>query len=117
MPQGGDWGSIVVQIMARLDETGCRAIHLNMMPSGPAPGMDGSELTEVDKRGLARAGSFRAYGVGYQNIQQTRPQTLSYGLTGLLAWILEKMRDWSDCNGNIESVYTKDKVLTNVMIY
>ena len=118
--QGGDWGSIVAQCMARLDEKGCQAIHLNMMPCGPAPGMDGSELTEADKRGLAHAGIFRAYGVGYQNIQQTRPQTLSYGLTdspvGLLAWILEKMRDWSDCNGDIESVYTKDKVLTNVMI-
>ena len=119
--QGGDWGSIVAQSMARLDTTGCQGIHLNMLPVGPQPDMDGSELTAIDKQMLASSASFRMYGIGYQNIQQTRPQTLSYGLTdspvGLLAWVLEKVRDWSDCNGNIESIYTKDKILTNVMIY
>ena len=36
---------------------------------------------------------------------------------GLLAWIVEKFRDWSDCEGNIESVFTKDELLTNVMLY
>ena len=51
----------------------------------------------------------------------TKPQTLSYGLTdspvGLAAWIVEKFRSWSDCNGDVESVYTKDELLTNITIY
>ena len=100
------------------------AIHINMLPTGPSPGMDGSELTEMDKAGLERVHWFKEgkpNGVGYQMIQGTRPQTLSYGLNdspvGLLAWILEKIRDWSDCRGDIGSVYSKDEVLTNVMIY
>jgi len=70
---------------------------------------------------LQRAKQFQTYGTGYQKIHQTRPQTLSYGLSdspiGLLGWILEKARDWSDCQGNVESIYTKDQLLTNVMIY
>ena len=58
---------------------------------------------------------------GYAHIQGTKPQTLAYGLNdspvGLCAWIVEKYRTWSDCNGDVESVYTKDDLLTTVMIY
>jgi hypothetical protein len=54
-------------------------------------------------------------------IQGTRPQTLSFGLTdspaGLAAWIVEKFRRWSDCNGDVESVFTRDKLLANISFY
>jgi len=57
----------------------------------------------------------------YQQIQGTKPQTLSYGLTdspaGLAAWIVEKFRTWSDCNGDVESVFSRDELLTNIMLY
>jgi microsomal epoxide hydrolase len=58
---------------------------------------------------------------GYNHIQGTKPQTLSYGLNdspaGLAAWIIEKYRTWSDCHGDIESRVSKDALLTNIMIY
>ena len=58
---------------------------------------------------------------GYQWIQGTKPQTLAFGLTdspvGLAAWIVEKFRTWSDCGGDVERRFTKDELLTNVMIY
>jgi microsomal epoxide hydrolase len=58
---------------------------------------------------------------GYQWIQGTRPQTLSFGLTdspaGLAAWIVEKFRAWSDCDGDIESVFSKDQLLANISLY
>jgi hypothetical protein len=58
---------------------------------------------------------------GYSHEQGTKPQTLSYGLNdspvGLAAWIIEKFRTWSDCRGDVESVFTRDELLTNVMIY
>ncbi|PYQ10520.1 MAG: hypothetical protein DMF80_23850 [Acidobacteria bacterium] len=58
---------------------------------------------------------------GYQWIQGTRPQTLAYGLTdspvGLAAWIVEKFRTWSDCGGDVERRFTKDVLLTNIMLY
>ena len=59
--------------------------------------------------------------VGYQWIQGTKPQTLSYGLTdspvGLAAWMVEKFRSWSDCGGDVERCFTKDELLTAVMLY
>jgi len=58
---------------------------------------------------------------GYQWIQGTKPQTLAYGLTdspvGLAAWIVEKFRSWSDCGGEVERCFTKDELLTAVMLY
>jgi pimeloyl-ACP methyl ester carboxylesterase len=58
---------------------------------------------------------------GYSHIQGTKPQTLGYGLNdspvGLAAWIVEKFRTWSDCAGDVESVFSRDALLTNIMIY
>jgi pimeloyl-ACP methyl ester carboxylesterase len=57
----------------------------------------------------------------YEHLQKTRPQTLAYGLNdspvGLAAWIVEKYRAWSDCGGDIERTFTRDEILTNLMIY
>lgn len=57
----------------------------------------------------------------YALIQSTKPQSLAQGLNdspaGLAAWIVEKFRGWSDCGGNIESGFTKDELLTHIMIY
>jgi pimeloyl-ACP methyl ester carboxylesterase len=58
---------------------------------------------------------------GYSAEQRTRPQTIGYSLTdspaGLAAWIIEKWRRWSDCDGDVERVFTKNELLSNVMIY
>ena len=58
---------------------------------------------------------------GYSHEQTTKPQTLGYGLNdspvGLAAWIIEKFRTWSDCAGDVESIFTRDQLLTNIMIY
>jgi len=59
---------------------------------------------------------------GYPTQQATKPQTLSYAMmdspVGIAAWILEKMHGWSDIkHNNIESEYTKDQLLTNIMVY
>jgi pimeloyl-ACP methyl ester carboxylesterase len=64
---------------------------------------------------------FFAEGQGYAAIQSTKPQTVSYGLAdspvGLCAWLVEKRRDWSDCGGDVERCYSKDDLLTSVMLY
>ena len=53
-----------------------------------------------EKAGLARSAAFNNYGRGYSTEQSTKPQTLGYSLSdspvGLLAWIYEKLVDWSD---------------------
>jgi pimeloyl-ACP methyl ester carboxylesterase len=78
-------------------------------------------LTEEEQAHSAQRERWQQDEGGYNHIQGTKPQTLSYGLndspTGLAAWIVEKFRTWSDCNGDVESAYTKDDLLTNVTIY
>ena len=59
---------------------------------------------------------------GYRTQQATKPQTLSYGMMdspiGVAAWIIEKFYFWSDLkNNNIESVYSKDILIANIMLY
>ena len=59
---------------------------------------------------------------GYRTQQATKPQTLSYGMmdspVGVAAWIIEKFYFWSDLKDNdIESVYSKDTLLANIMVY
>ncbi|MDX1648826.1 MAG: epoxide hydrolase [Myxococcota bacterium] len=117
--QGGDWGAMVTTQLGRLDPEHCVGIHLNMVMGFPQQDLDG--LSEKEKGWVQEAQAFQAGETGYQQIQGTKPQTLAYALhdspAGLAAWILEKFRTWSDCGGDVESVFTKDELLTNITIY
>ncbi len=121
--QGGDWGSLVTTQLALVDAAHLAGIHLNMVVAGPPPGDKNPTegLTPEELKGLADMGEYRKSGSGYAQIQGTRPQTLGYGLNdspaGLAAWIVEKFRAWSDCDGDLERSFSKDEILTNIMIY
>ena len=82
---------------------------------------DGPQSTE-EKEWQTRFDKDQIMEDGYRTQQATKPQTLSYGMmdspVGIAAWIIEKMHSWSDLKDNkIESVYSKDKLLANIMIY
>ncbi|MCH7709524.1 MAG: epoxide hydrolase [Myxococcales bacterium] len=121
--QGGDWGAIATTQLGLLDAEHLVGIHLNMVIAGPPAGvenpMEGVSPEEIEA--MAGMGNFQKNETGYQQIQGTKPQTLGYGLTdspaGLAGWIIEKFRTWSDCGGDIESRFSKDELLTNIMIY
>ncbi|MGI9591657.1 MAG: epoxide hydrolase family protein [Myxococcota bacterium] len=118
--QGGDWGSLVTTCIGHLDPEHCAAIHVNMPIVPPDPEtMD--DLTPAEQAGLASMQEFQEWGTGYSKQQCTRPQTLGYGLAdspaGQAAWILEKFWFWSDCNGHPENVFSRDRLLDNVMLY
>jgi len=122
--QGGDWGAQVATRIGALDPDHCAAIHLNMAIADPPPRHDGGdpvELSEQDKADLAAMQRFQREEVGYAIEQSTKPQTLGVALNdspaGLLAWIVEKLRGWSDCDGDPERVFTRDQMITNVMTY
>ena len=72
--------------------------------------------SDRDRKGLERSKWFAEEGSGYRTLQATKPQTLGYALTdspvGLLAWILEKLHDWTD-----DYPWTDDEILTWVSIY
>ena len=117
--QGGDWGSIVTANVADLVPDRVIGLHLNFVTvSRPK---DGPPLTSGDEAAFARMLEWRRDGAGYQEIQGTRPQTLGYGLddsaAGLAAWIAEKFRAWSDCDGDVERSFTKDQLLDNITLY
>jgi microsomal epoxide hydrolase len=120
--QGGDWGSMVTTYLGYRHADRLAGIHLNMViafppdPNNPAEGLDQDEIVA-----LMEAQRFLNEETGYQRIQGTKPQTLSYALNdspaGLAAWIVEKFRTWSDCDGEVERRFTKDDLLTNIMLY
>ena len=118
--QGGDWGAMVTSRLGFADAQHVAGIHLNMVGVAPHPA-NRQNLSPAEQTFLKSMDKWRGEETGYQNIQGTKPQTLGYGLNdspvGLCAWITEKFRTWSDCNGNIENSYTKDQLLTNIMIY
>ena len=117
--QGGDWGAQVTTRIGALDSEHCAAIHLNM-PIGVRP-TEAGPLTDEEQSDLADMGSFTRDEAAYANEQGTKPQTVGVGLddspAGLLAWIVEKFRGWSDCDGDPENCFTRDQLLTNVMLY
>jgi len=119
--QGGDWGAAVTSRMGEVYARSLYGIHINMIAIGPAEGRSAVELTPEEKVFLGNMEKFRTNETGYQWIQGTKPQTLAYGLNdspaGLAAWIIEKFRTWSDCRGDVESRFSKDQLLTNVMVY
>ena len=117
--QGGDWGAQVTTMIGALDPGHCAGIHLNMPLASPPK--EPVDLTEEEQADLAHLAQFRKEESAYALLHGTKPQTLGVGLNdspaGLLAWIVEKVRTWSDCDGDPEKVFTKDQLLTNVMLY
>ena len=120
--QGGDWGSAISRQLGLTDPDHVVGLHLSTL--GTAPSGDPAEmalLTDKEKGYLEAAGRFRQSGSGYFMIQSSRPQTLAYGLTdspaGLLAWITEKFKDWTDSANFPEDAVDRDQMLTNVAVY
>src|SRR3984885_517584 len=118
--QGGDWGSQVTASLGRRHPARVLGMHLNMVVAFPAPGTI-SGLTAREQEALAAAGRHRAQGAGYAAIQSTRPQGIGYGLVdspaALCAWIVEKFQAWSDCDGDPGTVFSRDEMLDNIMLY
>jgi len=119
--QGGDWGAMVTMTLANLDAARLAGIHLNMPLVSPDDIRAAGEPTERERAALAAFAEHRPWGTGYSKQQRTRPQTLGYGLVdspaAQCAWIVEKFWAWTDCEGDPETVLTRDELLDNVMLY
>lgn len=118
LAQGGDWGGAISSWLGFEHAPACRAIHINIMtmrhPDGPKGPAEEAWAAEFDREQMMED--------GYRTQQATKPQTLSYAMmdspVGVAAWIIEKFNSWSDTEGDdIESVHSKDSLLTNIMVY
>lgn len=119
--QGGDWGAAVTSRLGYAHADKVIGIHINLMM---AAGRDPKALqdpSEEEKRYLGELAHWMGEETGYQWIQGTRPQTLSFALTdspaGLAAWIVEKFRAWSDCGGEVERAISRDRMLADISLY
>jgi epoxide hydrolase len=117
--QGGDWGAQVTTRLAALDAGHCVGLHVNMA-LGVRPDSEES-LSQQEQADLMAMKRFGDEESGYAHEQGTKPQTIGAALNdspvGLLAWIGEKFRSWTDCHDDLESCVSRDRLLTNVMIY
>jgi len=117
---GGDWGGTVTEQLARSHARSLVGIHLTDVPfwhlfqKPKDASRDEQAFFAKNEKWIRQEGA-------YALIQGTRPYSLAPGLNdspaGLAAWIVEKFQRWSDCNGQIETRFTKDELLTNIMIY
>ncbi len=114
--QGGDWGAIVAAKLGAAVPQRVAGIHVNMLvappPAQPAPGVAAA---------VAHHRFWRTQEDAYSRLQRTKPDSLTVAQSdspaGLAAWIVEKFRTWSDCDGDVERAFGRDTLLTNLMFY
>lgn len=117
--QGGDWGSSVSGWLG-YEGQGCSAVHLNFTFGWSNP--SAKPETPEEKAAAENLQQIWRLEGGYMAIQSTKPMTLSYAMAdsplGVAAWILEKFHRWSDLpDGDLWSVYSRDRILDNIMVY
>src|ERR1039457_784734 len=125
--QGGDYGAFIAPDLGRVDPGHVTGVHVNaatmgFIPFGEIAAEELASLTPVEQQRVQRMQHFLAEGNGYFQIQSTRPQTLSYGLTdspaGQLAWIVEKFKEWTNSAHELpEDAIPRDAILTDVSLY
>lgn len=127
--QGGDWGSVIADAMARQAPEGLLGIHVNMPATVPveiAQALKNGEpapagLTAKEKAAYVSLNKLYTKGGGYAGMMVTRPQTLGYGLTdspvALASFFLDKFNEWTYSGGNAEKSLTKDEMLDDISLY
>lgn len=127
--QGGDWGSVVADVMGRQAPPGLLGIHVNMpatvpgdlmkaiLAGDPAP----AGLPAKEKAAFEQLSTFFGKNAGYGIMMVTRPQTVGYGLSdspvGLAAWHYDKFTQWTYSGGEPERSLTKDEMLDDITLY
>jgi pimeloyl-ACP methyl ester carboxylesterase len=118
---GGDIGAGVAEELALAHPGRVGALHLTDVPLSHGLGVDEAQLGEDERAYLADVRRWQAAEGGYALVQATKPHTLAAALAdspvGLAAWIVEKLRSWSDCGGDVEVAFPRDDLLTWVTAY
>jgi pimeloyl-ACP methyl ester carboxylesterase len=127
--QGGDWGSVVSDVMARQAPPGLLGIHVNMPATVPEEIARAIKCGDPPPAGLSikERDAYQALanlydkGSGYGLMMVTRPQTIGYSLedspAGLAAWIYDKFADWTFTDGEPERILSLDEMLDDISLY
>ncbi|QEC45921.1 pimeloyl-ACP methyl ester carboxylesterase [Pseudobacter ginsenosidimutans] len=117
---GGDIGQGITKSLANLYPENVPAIHLSDVgyPNGSE---DWSKMSKAEQEFGQIIQQWWFKEGAYSLLHATKPQTQAYGLNdspaGLAAWIIEKFNSWRTQEDGIENHFTKDELLTNIMIY
>jgi pimeloyl-ACP methyl ester carboxylesterase len=118
--QGSDWGTSIATSIGQQDPEHVVGLHLTPPLAAPDPDTF-DDLTAGELAALAALDYGEQWDSGYAKVHETRPQTIGYSLVdspvGLCAWIVEKLRSWTDCDGHPENALTRDEILDDVMLY
>lgn len=118
---GGDIGSSVAEALARRHPAAVAALHLTDVTVRNLTAVPEEQWTEEDRRYRAEADAWQAAEGAYAAEQATKPATLAAALgdspVGLAAWLVEKYRTWSDCDGDVEAAFPRDDLLTWITAY
>lgn len=115
---GGDWGALAAAWLARLAPDQLVGLHLTTVavPRGPTAGLSNRERSDLQAQQR-----FRDEQMAYQALQATKPDALAVSLgdspAGLAAWLIDKYRSWSDCNGDVERALGRDLLLDLCTLY
>lgn len=122
--QGGDWGSLISAQLGHKYPDQLIGVHLSL--SFPMDffvnGLPTEDEYEEDEKHLFHhtQGKMKQ-ATSHVSVQCTDPETIASALhdspVGLLSWILERRRNWSDCGGDVEKAFSKDDLITTAMIY
>ncbi len=127
--QGGDWGSVIADVMARQSPPGLLGIHVNMpatVPDDLAKALNDGEptpagLSATEAAAYESLSGFFIKNAGYGVMMVTRPQTVGYGLSdspaGLAAWMYDKFAQWTYSGGEPERSLTRDEMLDDITLY
>jgi len=127
--QGGDWGSVICDRMARQQPAGLLGIHVNMpatVPADVAKAMSDGDpapagLSDKEKAAFDSLSTFFTKNGAYGTMMTTRPQTVGYGLSdspvGLAAWMYDKFAQWTYSGGEPERSLTQDEMLDDITLY
>ncbi len=125
---GGDWGALVTLQLGHRYPDSLHGIHITGAApldifSGERPWAIGGALESMSPDSDERAAilAWERKFASHVAVQHLDPQTLAFALhdspVGLCAWLLERRRSWGDCRGDVERRFSKDQLLTTIMIY
>ncbi len=116
--QGGDWGAGATILLGYNYPENVKGIHLNFFPGVPVPE---KEQTAEEKAYFKASDDFRTASMDYWRMQAQKPMMPAVALNdsplGTAAWIAEKFWSWSDNKGDLDAVISKDRLLTDIMLY
>lgn len=117
----GDVGCDVAEALAASHPERVAGLHLTDVSQYHFLADLPSDLSPEEEAYVERGRRWQADEGGYMHEQSTKPQTLAAALgdspAGLAAWIVEKLRSWTDCDGDVGSVFSRDELLTWVSAY